>query len=191
MFYSSFCVCGTFTCSPLKQMDRVHRLLPLANWLPAARLALALATARYPGCLDPLTPPVALVFQYCFGCYSRVGKRKAPLPSPPAIPRPAHQRCARGLAPSCEPGPTRFASRIRPQYRSPGKQKLDPAKLLLYALAARAFGIPASTALPQAIPGHRRAESVLRHRQRAQRAQFIVASESPIPTNRLRSPNRR
>ena len=87
-----------------------NRLLPLANWLPAARLALALATARYPGCLDPLTPPVALVFQCCFGCYSRVGKRKAPLPSPPAIPRPAHQRCARGLAPSCEPGHTRFAS---------------------------------------------------------------------------------
>ena len=78
-------------------------MLPLANWLPAARLALALATARYPGCLDPLTPPVALVFQCCFGCYSRVGKRRAPLPSPPAIPRPAHRRCARGLAPSCEP----------------------------------------------------------------------------------------
>ena len=34
---------------------------------------------------------------------------RAPLPSPPAIPRPAHQRCARGLAPSCEPGHTRFA----------------------------------------------------------------------------------
>ena len=100
----------TFTCSPLKQMDRVHRLLPLANWLPAARLALALATARYPGCLDPLTPPVALVFQCCFGCYSRVEKRRAPLPSPPAIPRPAHRHCARGLAPSCEPGHTRFAS---------------------------------------------------------------------------------
>ena len=48
----------------------LNRLLPLANWLPAARLALALATARYTRCPDPLTPALALVFQCYLGCRS-------------------------------------------------------------------------------------------------------------------------
>jgi hypothetical protein len=59
--------------------------------------------------------------------YSRVEKRRAPLPSPPAIPRPAHQRCARGLAPSCEPGHTRFASAAFPT-RHPATRTPAPCK---------------------------------------------------------------
>ena len=88
-----------------------NRLLPLANWLPAARLALALATARYPGCLDPFTPPLALVFQCCFATNPEweKGKPRCP-PLPPSraphtsavqggLPHPANRGTPDSLAP--------------------------------------------------------------------------------------------
>ena len=62
-----------------------NRLLPLANWLPAARLALALATARYTRCPDPLPPAMALVFLCHFAANPEweKGKPRCP-PLPPS-----------------------------------------------------------------------------------------------------------
>ena len=71
--------------------------------------------------------------------------------TPPSGPRPSRHAPA---PPVGQPDPATPSGATRASDPStillPGEAKLDPAKLLLYALAARAFGIPASTALPQA-----------------------------------------